>query len=172
MRAAEMSEKRAELSGSGVANQLGDDLAGLLPPLRGERIEPRGIGAADSHYAGELRLRTALMRFDEARVDRSQKLVEVAGLGIGVCPGVLGHGSVPQDLTVGAADQEPSIRVARSGIANRHAGVAEQLLGFFVGDTAPSQLLGGDVGDEELVNHVHRRTLSPSSLDQTHGGRD
>src|SRR5680860_1793612 len=68
---------------SGVADQLGDDLARLPAALRREFVKQRGVLAADPDHARQLGPRGACMGLDEAaitRVDRRQELIEVPGL--------------------------------------------------------------------------------------------
>ena len=73
---------------SGAAQELGDDLAGLLAALVGDPLQALGVVALDAYENRQLRVGIALVHLDLGVVKLG---VEVAGLGIGVSPGVLGY---------------------------------------------------------------------------------
>src|SRR5665811_2267040 len=82
------------------------------------RRPPRSTRVRSS-AASDVYKRQPLMALDQARVDRLQPGVEVAGLGIGVCPGILGHRSVSEKLTLTlrrrpACDHQPCARLDRA----------------------------------------------------------
>lgn len=76
---------------SGAPQKRGDDVAGALSASRCQALESLGILVLNSNDDRESGSWVAVMDLDVAWVDRSQVGVEVAGLRIWVCPGILGH---------------------------------------------------------------------------------
>jgi len=79
------------IRGSGAAQELGDDLAGLLAALDGDPLEALGVVALDADEYRQPRVGVALVHLDLVRPGAVELGVEVAGLGIRVCPGVFAH---------------------------------------------------------------------------------
>jgi hypothetical protein len=97
------SAKKRSKRASGVADQLGDHLLDGGSALGGQLRQPARVLAADADQDRHLCVGAAFVDLDIPRitwVDRFQEGVEIAGLGIGVCPGVRGHDSASQHLTL------------------------------------------------------------------------
>jgi hypothetical protein len=75
----------------GAAKKLGNDLAGLLPPLARDLLQPLGVVALDAHQDRELRAGVSLVDLDLVRPCPIELGVEVARLRIGIGPGIIGH---------------------------------------------------------------------------------
>jgi hypothetical protein len=76
---------------SGASEKLGNDLAGLLATLGSNSLQALSIVALDTHDDRELRAGIALVYLDLTGVSAINLSVEVAGLGLGVCPGIFSH---------------------------------------------------------------------------------
>ncbi len=75
----------------GAAKKLGDDLAGLLPTLVRDLLQPLGVVAFDTDQDRELRVRVSRVDFDLLGPRLVELGVEVAWLGISVGPRFLCH---------------------------------------------------------------------------------
>jgi len=89
---------------SGVADQLGEHLADTSSALHGEFHQSLRVLVGEARgQDGHLGVGVALVNLDVARIariDRLQEVIEVAGLGIGVCPGILSHNSASKQFTL------------------------------------------------------------------------
>jgi hypothetical protein len=66
---------------------------------QGEAFQALGFLASGVGDDCDLGAGVSLDDLNLARVNRAKELVEVLGLGVGICPGILGHGSTPGDST-------------------------------------------------------------------------
>jgi hypothetical protein len=76
---------------SGASEKLGNDLAGLLATLGSNSLKALSIVAFDAHDDRELCVGIALVYLDLTGAGAINLSVEVAGLRIGVCPGIFSH---------------------------------------------------------------------------------
>ncbi len=60
--------------------------AGPLVPARGELLQPLGVLILDADDDCEFGVRVADRGLDVARIDRCQVGIEIAGLGVRICP--------------------------------------------------------------------------------------
>jgi hypothetical protein len=79
----------------GIAEQIGDH---ILAATLGEPLESPGVFPFDADQDDQPRPAVAGVVLDVARMERGQIAVEVAGLGIWVCPGIYAHRLVSRIL--------------------------------------------------------------------------
>src|SRR6202011_3023565 len=75
----------------GVAEQVGDDVAGLLALGLGNTLESLRVLSFDADEDPQLCVRVALVNLDMRGSDRRQLGVEVARLGVRICPRIRAH---------------------------------------------------------------------------------
>ncbi len=93
--------------GSGAAKQVRYYFAGPLVAARGELLQPLRVLVLDAENDRELGVGVANVGLDVPWVDRGQVGVEVAGLRIGLYPGIVGHGHLSSSLRSRAEESQP-----------------------------------------------------------------
>ena len=112
-----MRQSRRKPVTSGVAHEIGDDLIHGLASFGGDSFEaPRGL-SFDAHDDRYLPAGPCFDRLHVARVDRCQRIIEVAGPGIWVCPGMCGHISLREAYARGQLPPSPWPAATCSGLA-------------------------------------------------------
>jgi hypothetical protein len=92
---------------SGAAEQVCDYLGRPLVATRGELLQPLGVLILHSDDDRQLGVGIADVSLDVAWIDRRQVRVEIAGLGIRVCPRVVRHAQLLSSLRSRGEESQP-----------------------------------------------------------------
>jgi len=100
--------RRRRAGGLGASKQVCDHFGGRLVAMCCELLQRLGVLALNAEDDRELRVGVADVGLDVAWVDLGEVRVEVAGLGIRLCPGVAGCAHLLGSLRLRGEEPEPA----------------------------------------------------------------